>query len=213
MNTKALTTFAIALTAVTSAASAQIRITEWMYSGDPEYVELTNVGDTAIDVTGWSYDDDSRLVGVYSLSEFGSIAAGESIIINNGPAAHFRGTWGLDNSVRVIDSLSFGGWGRNDEINIFDASGTLVDQLIYGDQDFPGSIRTAGVSGNFYFDDLGNPSPYDAVASTVGDDFGSWSAGASGFVGNPGQYTVIPAPASAGALCLAGFAAARRRRA
>ena len=36
--------------------------------------------------------------------------------------------------------------GRDDEINIFNGA-TLVDRLTYGDQTFPGTIRTQGKSG------------------------------------------------------------------
>ena len=48
-------------------ASGQIYITEWAYSVDGgEFVEFTNVGNSAIDMTGWSYDDIwSRIARIY----------------------------------------------------------------------------------------------------------------------------------------------------
>lgn len=50
-------------------AHADVRITEWMYSGGSgEFIEFTNLGSSAIDFTGWSYDDDSRLPGVFDRS-------------------------------------------------------------------------------------------------------------------------------------------------
>lgn len=66
------------LAAGTASAHAQVRITEWMYSGNPgEYVEFTNLGPAAVDFTGWSFDDDSRTPGVFSLSGFGVVQPGE----------------------------------------------------------------------------------------------------------------------------------------
>ncbi len=45
---------------------AQMRITEYMYSGNGaanEFIEFTNVGATPIDLTGWSYDDSDMIDG------------------------------------------------------------------------------------------------------------------------------------------------------
>ncbi|HEY1091298.1 MAG TPA: lamin tail domain-containing protein, partial [Burkholderiaceae bacterium] len=73
---------AAALALAATAASAQVRITEWMYGGaGPEYIEFTNLGSSAINFAGWSFDDDSRLPGSTSLSNFGLVAAGESVIL------------------------------------------------------------------------------------------------------------------------------------
>ena len=62
-------------------------------------------------------------------------------------AAAFRTEWNLDASVKIAAGNS-NNLGRDDEINIYDASNTLVDRLTYGDDiAFPGSIRTQGRSG------------------------------------------------------------------
>jgi hypothetical protein len=73
----------------------QIRITEWMYDGaGGEWVELTNVGGAPVDLTGWSYDDDSATVGVFSLSGFGVVQPGESVVFTEATVAAFRSAWG-----------------------------------------------------------------------------------------------------------------------
>ena len=125
---------------VPTAATAQMRITEWQYNGD-EFVELTNVGATPIDMNGWSFDDDSRTPGSVSLSALGIVAAGRSVILCEATAAAFATSWRLTGVTIVGGSTA--NLGRNDEINLYDASQTLVDRLTFGDQTFVDSIRTA----------------------------------------------------------------------
>jgi MYXO-CTERM domain-containing protein len=200
---------AIALIAAAGAADAGMRITEWMYSGGgPEFVEFTNLSGSAIDMTGWSYDDDSRIPGAFDLSAFGVVAAGESVVITEGDASEFRTSWGLSNTVKIIGGYT-NNLGRNDEINLFNADSALVDRLTYGDQNFPGSIRTQGASGNVLPASIGANDPFGWVLSFVGDVYGS-TTDAAGDLGNPGQY--IPAPAALALLGLGGLSAARRRR-
>ena len=63
-------------------AQAQVRITEWMYTGAPgEFIEFTNLGPAAIDLTGWSFDDNSRLPGSVNLTALGNVNPGESVVI------------------------------------------------------------------------------------------------------------------------------------
>lgn len=210
-------TAAAAMFAVATASQAAVFITEWMYNGGPtgnsEFIEFTNRGPSAVDFAGWSFDDDSRAAGTVNLSAFGIVAAGESVILTELGAATFRAVWGLASTAKVIGGNTTN-LGRNDEINLYDASNTLVDRLTYGDQSFPGTIRTLNASGN--------PTTLAAmtadtvstawVLSSVGDGFGS-IASTQGDIGNPGQFPV-PEP-SAYMLLLAGLAAifgvARRR--
>ena len=130
-------------------------ITEWMYGGSTsvggEFVEFTNLSNQAIDMTGWSFNDDQRIPGVFDLSDFGVVEPGESVILTEDPAEDFRQEWGLAPSVKIVGDLgnpNGRNLGRNDEINLYDHTDALVARLTYGDQAFPGTIRTQRVSGN-----------------------------------------------------------------
>ena len=172
------------------AGEGEIRITEWMYNtGDGtagEYVELTNVGGSPVDMTGWVYDDDSAdpLVG-FSLTAFGSVHPGESVVFTEIDPGQFRSEWNLCPASNVIGPYS-NNLGRADQINIFDADGELVDVLTYGDQAFPGSIRTDGNSGWVSEAGLDVDNVLEWTLSTVGDSEGSYTSSA-GWVGSPGK--------------------------
>lgn len=203
-----------------SSVSAQtgVKITEWMYSGSGgEYIEFTNLGPTPVDFTGWVYDDDSRFMtvamGAFDLSGFGVVAPGESVIITEDAAATFRAAWSLAASVKVLGGYT-NNIGRADEINVFSGSGSLIDRLAYGDQVFPGTIRTQNFSGNpGTFAALGANNVSLWVLSALGDAFGSY-ASVNADLGNPGIFAPVP-EAETYAMMLMGLAAlgfAVRRR-
>jgi len=199
---------------VASHAQATMRITEWLYSGnDGEFIEFTNVGAAPIDMTGWSFDDDSRLPGTVSLSGFGVVAPGASVILTENPDIVFRASWSLPASVAVL-GLNTTNLGRTDEINLFDGASQLADRLTYSDQNIPGSIRTQNISGNpKTLGALGVNDVKQWQLSTVGDAYGSYAA-AGGDVANPGKfslYVAIPEPTGA-LLMLVGVGCAARRR-
>lgn len=64
--------------------------------------------------------------------------------------------------------------GRADEINLFDANGTLVDRLTCGDQSFAGTVRAHNRSGTPL--SLADLAPHAVttgwVLATAGDAFG-----------------------------------------
>jgi predicted extracellular nuclease len=203
---------------VPAVATAQIRITEWEYNGltdgdSGEFVELMNIGSSPINMTGWSFDDANGVAGSFSIGGFGVVQAKEIVIIAERTADAFRTAWNLPASVKVV-GLNNQNLSRNDSIHIFDNTSALVDKLIYGDQDIPGTIRTQGFSGN--------PLSVAAVGAQnvalwkralVGDEYGSY-ASTENNVGNPGKFLLIPEP---GSLVLflfaaAGIAASRRGR-
>ncbi len=193
-----------------SIAMADMRITEWMYSGaDGEFVELTNVGVAPIDLSGWSFDDDSQTPGVFGLGGFGMVAPGESVVFTESDAEAFRTAWGLGAEVKILGGVS-NNLGRNDQINIYDGANALADVLTFGDEDFPGTIRTQAISGWALPASLGLDDVSQWFFSASGDALNS-SFSTSGDLGNPGRY--VPAPAAAALLGLAGLTAGRRRRA
>lgn len=177
----------------TFGASGGVRITEWMYSGlNGEFVEFTNISSQPIDLTGWSYDDDHAIAGTFDLSALGVLAPGESAVMTEAAAGTFRTAWGLQPSVKVIGGLGTVGVGgnnlaRNDEINLYNAQGALVDRLTYGDQTLPGTIRTQNFSGQAQAPDIGQNDVSAWVRSALGDIFGSF-ASSGGDIGTPGAY-------------------------
>jgi predicted extracellular nuclease len=206
----------LALSTVIAASSAQaatVGITEWMYNGD-EFVEFTNLTGAPIDFTGWSFDDDSRIAGSVSLSEFGTLLPGESAILAELDATTFRAAWSLPVTAKIIGGNA-ANLGRNDEINLYDATSKLVDRLTFGDQTFPGTIRTLDISGNpssLALLDLDTSAGW--VLSSAGDSFGSYTS-TGGKIGNPGVFVPpVPLPAALPLLLsgLVGFAAIRRCR-
>jgi len=199
---RALLPIALLGAAAFQSAAADVYITEFMYRGlgdtPHEFIEFTNVGTGAVDFSNWSYDDDSRDAGVFDLSAFGSVGAGESVLITEMSASDFRAAWGLSSDVKVIGGYS-NNLGRADEINLFDGSGTLVDRLTFGDQAFPGSPRTDARTANAgNFGALGSNNITAWVLSQVHDSEGSYLS-ALNEVGNPGtsRFAPVPLPAAA----------------
>lgn len=216
MNTKAILFSLASLASIGAAASGAIRITEWQYNGT-EFVELTNLGTTPISLNGWSFDDDSRLPGTFSLSGLGTLNPGQSGIMAELTDAAFRARFPAMSSVVPVVGGNAANLGREDEINIFDETNTLVDRLTYGDQT-RGTVRTDISSGNptslaeALLGGGDNVIPTTWVLSASGDAYGSFASTAGGFA-NPGSFSLIPEPTSAGLVSIAGLMIGRRRRA
>ena len=189
-------------------ASGDMVISEWMYSGtDGEFIEFTNTGSSSIDLTGWSYDDDSQTPGTIDLSAFGVVAPGASVILTEVPAADFATAWGLTTVGIIGDNAA--NLGRNDQMNLYDADDNLIDQLAYGDEDYPGTVRTRDASCNIPATDYGYTVVQSSwVLATAGDAYGSWTS-ANGDVASPGR---VPEPATLSLCLLGGLFLARRRR-
>lgn len=171
-----------------------IQITEYMYSGgNGEFIEFTNLGTTPVDMTGWSFDDDSRTPGSFSLSAFGTLQVGESVILTETDANTFHTAWGLAPTVKVIGGLNSNNLGRNDEINLYDNNNQLVDRLTYGDQNNPGTIRTQNVSGWTEATNLDDTTTTNWRLSSVNDAQNSRTS-TGGDVGNPGIYNTGTTP-------------------
>ncbi len=214
-------------------AQGAIVITEWMYNETPEFMEFTNIGTTAINMNGWYFSDSNRdwekssPNTYFDLSAFGLVAAGESVLLAEGDAEAFRLAWGLPGTIKIIGGLGASGGvsgpnlGRNDEINLYDGTGeTPVDRLTYGDQDFPGSIRTVDRSGVTTVDNYGTNNVSEWFFAdenlTLVDSFenatpGSYWISAGGQTGNPG-IAPVPEPAVAILGGIGLFGLLRRRR-
>jgi hypothetical protein len=191
-------------------AQAQIRITEWMYSGaNGEFVELTNMSGSPVDMAdNWFYSDSDRGVTDLDLDYFGLVRPGESVILTEASEAAFRAAWALDPEVKVIGANINSNLSRVDEINIFH-SGSLIDRLTFGDNRVPtdppvgapataGSIRTQARSGNpTSLSALGANDVFQwALANTAAqgsDIFGTYTSTTGGDRANPGYfYLALP---------------------
>ncbi|HYE62972.1 MAG TPA: CotH kinase family protein [Phycisphaerales bacterium] len=168
-----------------------VRFTEFMYSGGSgEFAEITNLSGAPVSLNGWMFDDDSAPRGALDLSPLGTLAHGESAIITDVSPESFRLAWNLPATVKVIGGLGVTGGGnlaRNGELNLMNASGGLVDRLVYGDQTFPGTIRTQFSSGQTCPANLGQIEVAAWTLSALGDDFGS-TMSIHGDRGTPGSY-------------------------
>lgn len=209
----------VALLCMASAASAEMRITEWMYQGaDGEFIEFTNMGGAPVNMAGWAYSDSDQGANDLDISAFGIVQPGESVVLTETEESAFRAAWGLGPAVKIIGSNSNSNLGRTDEINLYNA-GALVDRLTYGDNRQPddppagapptnGSIRTQNRSGNpLSLAALGANEVFQwGLASTAAqgqDMFGSWTSSGGGDRANPGSfYLAVPEP---GTLLLALF--------
>lgn len=204
------------------AASAEVRITEFMYqgaaSGNREFFELTNIGDSAIDITGWSYNDDNPNTPVSFGNFFGMLGANESIVLTEMTADAFRSYWGLDASVRIFSIGGNSNLGSADTINIYNAAvqnaSTLVDSVTY-------SGTTRGVSRNRPVDLTGAVGNDLFLDAAIGDAYGSvYAPGTPSDLGNPGRFPIMPTAAvpepATWAMMILGFgligASARRTR-
>lgn len=193
MKTAMALAVATALAGCAEVAAAQVRITEFMYSGNgPEFVEITNTGAAAVDLTGWSFDDDSGVAGSFPIGALGTLAAGQSAIIAEGDATAFRTAWGLCASAKVVGGNGQN-LGRNDVINIYDAAGAQVDKLRFGDQNFPGTIRTQNAAGWVSALGLGADAITQWTLASVGDAENS-RASSAGDIGSPGLSTRAAQP-------------------
>ena len=141
----------LAILVLGSTATAQMRITEFLYSGsNGEFVEFTNVGSILINMTGWSFDDATRHVGVHNLSGFGVVQPGESVIATETtPVSAFRAAWSLCPTIKIVGGYTNDNLGRADEINLYDSSGNLIDRLTYDDQTLGGPRANHPHHGSF----------------------------------------------------------------
>jgi len=188
---------------------AQVRITEFAYNGS-EFIEFTNLGSSTVDFAGWSFSDSARTPGSVSLSAFGLVGAGESVIVAEVTEAAFRSLWNLSASVKVIGGNTQN-LGRGDEINLYNTSGVQVDRLTYDDRTI-GGVRTEFVSAWAPASALGQNTAATWIGSTVGDAQGSFASVGGAYVANPG-INAVPEPTTVALIAIGlGLVLLRMRR-
>lgn len=171
-----------------------VRLTEYQYAGaGGEFIEISNLSAQAVDVSGWSVDDSNATAGAFGLGAVGTLAPGESLVVTEASADAFRTTWGLAPTVKVVGGLGVAAGnnlGRNDQIHVYNAQGRLEDRLYYGDQTYPGTIRTQNASGQAPCAAVGANAIAQWQLSLVGDAFGSVAA-TGGDIGTPGRHVGV----------------------
>ncbi|HEY0260364.1 MAG TPA: lamin tail domain-containing protein, partial [Lacisediminihabitans sp.] len=172
-----------------STAAPDVAITEFAYgglaagaNGDGEYVEVTNVGRTPTDMTGWSYTTTAAAPGPVSLSDFGTLAPGESAIVSDLTPAEFRAEWALSDSVKVVNDGSTTLNKGPKTMYLYNAADALVDSVTYASGFLSGKGASAWVDAAH----LGAKADTTGwTISTAGDSEASWTS-AHGAVGSPG---------------------------
>ncbi len=203
------------MASLTLPSGAAMVITEWMYQGTGtggagEFIEFTNTGTSSIDMNGWSFWDSVTPVPTtrIDLSGFGVVAPGQSVVLTDVTAADFRTAWGLGSGVAVVGELTQN-LSRADAIQLYDAAGTLVDQLVYNDQG-TGNVKGPRTQGTSAITTLGNYGTNNASAwvLSTGDSL-TWTSSLG--VGSPG-VAAVPEPSSLALLGSMGALALLRRR-
>ena len=211
------------ITAGQAHAITSIFITEiapWSSGNSPvgaDWFELTNSGTSPVNITGWRFDDNSNsFASSVALNAITSIGAGESVIFIEGATVNstFRSNWFGTNPPASLQIGNYTGTGVGmstfgDAVNIFDASGALQAQVVFG-------VSPAGP-----FSTFDNAALLDNVTiSTLSavDVNGAFIAvNSSQEIGSPGTIGAPTTPAVPGPLPLLGagaaFATSRRLRA
>ena len=188
-----------ALAGVASGAYADslpdVRITEFMYKNEnspAEFVQITNLGTTAVDMTGWSEDDSTGQPGVHPLSGFGVLQPGESGILAETDQATFDAAWNLSSTVPFVNEGSKDNLGNGDAINLYNGSGQLVDSIVYGSS--PRSDGTAVVPDSPAVIGTNNYADWELVtASTPGAERAN---GGTGDLAAFTPFTPVPLPSA-----------------
>jgi hypothetical protein len=209
LKTKFLLGFAAAVLSA-GAAQAQVRITEvspWG-SGDSPYAsdwfELTNIGSSAVSIAGWKMDDNSNsFSSAVSLVGISSIGAGESVIFTESSVkSTFLSTWFGANApaslqIGTYTGSSVGLSTSGDAVNIYNASGVLQANVIFGASDSTSPLQTFDNSA------LLNNTTISTL-SVVGTKGAFVAINDATEIGSPGTIAAVPEPGSY-ALLLAGL--------
>lgn len=205
---------AVALMAWSGSAQGAgiLRITEAMTKSSvtditPDWVELTNYGDTAIDITGWRIDDNSFSWGAAAaltpyttgtLAAWTTIEPGESVVfLETATAASsiptLQSLWNLGTGVGAVRNPKLGSYSGSglslsssgDGVALFSADSQQVTRVSFG-------AATTGYTFFWNYDSAGvlATAPLGSVSA---DGVGyAYTSGSASMVGSPGIATVAP---------------------
>lgn len=218
MNLKQTITLAAISALGIFSTQAQVRITEVDANGSStgaaygaDWFELSNIGSSTVDLTGWKMDDNSdsfSLAVALRNNNSGNafqLAPGQiAVFLEDGtdPSAdatlgnNFKTAWGA-NLPSNLTLYYYGGSGvglgsGGDHVNIFDSSGTLQANVLFG---------TSTLGGGTFDNSAGLNNVTLTQFSQVGAN-GAFASATSGEIGSPG---LVPEPS---ALALFGTGAA-----
>lgn len=190
--------FVLAVTdvAVESTQVATVTISEiapWSSSTTlvaADWFEVTNNGTSALDITGWKIDDNSNSFAVaLTLNGITSIAPGESVIFLEAGAtnsatiiANFKSAWFGNNVPANLQVGYYTGSGAGlstsgDAVNLYDASGNLKANIVFG-------VATTNISFN---NAVGLTNTTIATLSQVGVNGAFAAINDSNQIGSPGS--------------------------
>jgi hypothetical protein len=222
-------TAALLASVASTQAQSLIRVTEAMSSsgtgGTPDWIELTNLGNTAANINGWKVDDSSRAFGSsLLLNGITSIAAGESVVFfetasnllaASSDTTNFRNFWGGLSGVQVgyYGGSGIGLSSSGDGMIVFDSSG--IEQTAY----VSFGAATAGTSFIFVYDASGGLTSAANALSVAGEYGATTVSAAWGGTGTAisntaglGTITAVPEPSSTALLGLGTIALIGLRR-
>jgi hypothetical protein len=201
MKNKNIISMAALLIASMGAAQAQIIISEVDPTGSStssygaDWFELKNIGASAVDITGWKMDDNhNSFAAADALNGITSIAPGLAVVFieDTGKTdatlnANFESAW-FGGSVPAGFTIGNYGGGSvglsssGDAVNIYNASGVLQANVIFG-------ASTTG----FTFDNEAGLTGTISQLSATGVN-GAFSDGSE--VGSPGDVAPVPEPST-----------------
>lgn len=212
--------------AVSLNCSGQVRITEFSFgNAGGEFIELTNVGTESVDLTGWRFcDKDRPFDSGISLSFFGSVAAGESVVMCDITSAAFISFWNQPSAEVDVSTVRIMGSGNGyngvlssrDILTLYNASAVMIDQLDYyvasGTTLF--SATSIADSATTSIVNLGADDWTLWDLSSSGDMYGSWQGvgGIETAYGSPGYYAVPEPSGYAAFAALSALAVLIRRK-
>jgi hypothetical protein len=202
------------LAALTTAASAQLFITEAMSNsshaggaGNGDWFEIYNAGSTSVDLSNYSWDDDSATAGTHAFGNVSIAAGGFLLVVDENDTLignWIADVWGLTTSSSLIvignGTDDFSGLGSGgDTIYLYDGADEVVSSFAFGDSTDGVSFEWDFAASEVNISTLGENGAYTALLDgndDAGDDTPSlYSAGSD--IASPGA---IPEPATYAAI-------------
>ena len=185
-------------------------VSPWSSGNSPvaaDWFELTNTTASPVSIAGWKMDDNLNSFGSsVALTGITTIASGESVIFLESTSASiatlFRTTWwgGVAASPASLQIGTYSGTGvglstAGDAVNIYDASGTLISNVIFGASTAPPTLKTFdnAAAGTGAISTLSAVSVNGAFAATT-PAAGSTETGSPGVIAGSPPPTTTTAP-------------------